>query len=165
MLGALASGRPLLTEKFIEASDAAGTFVDEDAFECRQMFPYLLPTSRAPCFPHVCAVVLGAGDEKRLGLQRILKAGGATLRPSESATQTPSERTSSSHDSINTSRPPVTHVIVPPGGEQDLNLSEARQLRQLQRQGGAQTVTVLFHNNLVDFLTTTATNGRAGFDM
>lgn len=167
MLGALASGRPILIEKFIEASDAAGTFVDEDVFECREMFPSLLPTSRAPCFSRMCAVVLGASDEKRLGLQRILQAGGATIGPSESAKQTLSEHTASSLDSSNTSRRPVTHVIVPPGGEQDLNMTEARQLRQLQRQGGAQAVTVLFHNNLVDYLTSTGGNSRTGigFDM
>eukprot|EP01043_Picozoa_sp_COSAG02_P019523 COSAG02_NODE_943_length_15741_cov_31.861974_9_plen_173_part_00 len=161
MLGALASGRPLLTEKFIDASDAAGKFVDEDDFECREMFKSLLPMSRAPCFSQMCAVVLGAGDEKRCGLQRILQAGGAAIGPSDSA-QPPSEPTASSLGGIITSRQAVTHVIVPPGGEHDLNPSDARQLRQLQRQGGAQTATVIFHNNLVDFLTASGSDRRAG---
>lgn len=151
MLGALASGRPLLTENFIEASDAAGAFVDEDAFECREMFPSLLPTRHAPCFSQVCAVVLGAGNEKRLGLQRILQAGGGTIA-SGSATSTPV--------SSNSGRQPVTHVIVPPGGEQELNPSEARQLRQLQRPDASPAATVLFHNNLVDYLTSTGGDRR-----
>lgn len=147
MLGALASGRPLLTENFIEASDAAGAFVDEDGFECRDMFPALLPTQQAPCFSQVCAVVLGAGNEKRLGLQRILQAGGGTIFASGSATPTPV--------SSNAGRQPVTHVILPPGGEHELNPSEARQLRHLQRHDASPAATVLFHNNLVDYLTST----------
>jgi hypothetical protein len=164
MLGALASGRPLLTEKFIDASDAAGTFVDENDFECREMFKSLLPRSRAPCFSQMCAVVLGAGDEKRFGLQRILQAGGAAIGPSDSA-QPPLERTALYLGGSITSRQPVTHVIVPPGGEHDLNLSDARQLRQLQRQEGAQAATVIFHNDLVDFLTGSGSNQRAGIGL
>ena len=81
MLGALASGRPLLTEKFLDVSDAAGSFVEEDRFECRAMFPSLLPIERAPCFSKVCAAVLAAGDEKRLGLQRILQVRKTALFP------------------------------------------------------------------------------------
>ena len=162
MLGALASGRPLLTEKFIEMSYAAGAFVDEDGFECREMFPSLLPTRRAPCFSQVCAVVLGAADEKRFGLQRILQAGGATIA---AETQPASEHAVAGGN--NDSGQPVTHVIVPPGGEQDLTTSEARQLRQLQRQAGVRAVTVLFHNNLIDYLTSTGGDRRLGiaFDM
>ena len=124
MLGALASGRPLLTEKYIEASYAAGTFVDDDEFECREMFPSLLPIRRAPCFSQVCAVVLGAGDEKPF--QRMLQAGGATIAAAAKPT---SGHTVAGGN--NDSGQPVTHVIVPPGGEQDLTTSEARQLRQL----------------------------------
>lgn len=168
MLGALASGRPLLTEKFIEASDAAGTFVDEDSFECRAIFPALLPAWRAPCFSKVCAVMLGAGDGKRVGLRRILQAGGATIVGNASATTSAtstSERIGLPSDGKTVQ--PVTHVIVPPGGERDLSTSEARQLRQFQRQGGSRAVMVIFHNMLIDFLTLSGGNKRAdiGFDM
>ena len=34
VLGALASGKPLLSEEFLEASDRAGAFVAEQRYEC-----------------------------------------------------------------------------------------------------------------------------------
>ena len=135
MLGALAAGRPLLTEGFLEASDAAGAFVDEEQFECRSMFPSLLPMRRALCFAKVCATVLSTGDEKRQGLERILQAGGARIVPT-SVSDTAS----------------VSHVIVPAGGEEDLEAADTRKLRQLQRQDG--TRDVVYDNQLVDYLTT-----------
>ena len=136
MLGALAAGRPLLTENFLEASDAAGAFVDEQQFECRSMFPSLLPIIRAPCFAKVCAAVLSKGDEKRRGLERILQAGGARIIPT----------------SVSTQQASVSHVIVPAGGEDDLAAADARKLRQLQRQDGMRDV--VYDNQLIDYLTT-----------
>ena len=58
VLGALASGKPLLSEDFLEASDRAGAFVAEQRYECRGAWPELLPIRRAPGFAHVRAAVL-----------------------------------------------------------------------------------------------------------
>ena len=163
VLGALASGKPLLSEEFLEASDRAGAFVAEQRYECRGAWPELLPIRRAPGFAHVRAAVLsdvrplfhGASaqvaqnveawsvqvHEKRVGLERILRAGGAqivTLGAAEAA------------------GPPLTHVLVANGhGGEGMAAGDARIWRKMQREHAERTAS---DTQLVQFLT----SGSAG---